>query len=193
VIIRLCLLVRPLVLLFAVPFSAAFPDEPAAPPDDAIAHVKAAYIYNFTKFVTWPDSAFDDDRAPLVVAVVESREGACTHAIAEEIGGKTTPRGRPIVVRAAESLVAAAGAHLVFVADPPSIEPADLRKAVEGRAVLLVGDTPGFAETVGGIGLVVTGNRIGCEINARQAESASLRLNARLAGVARLVRGSAPN
>ncbi len=34
------------------------------------AKVKAAYLYNFARFVKWPGDAFEDEQAPIVIGVV---------------------------------------------------------------------------------------------------------------------------
>ena len=38
--------------------------------ESKVRKVKAAYLYNFTKFVKWPDKAFENDEAPFVIGVL---------------------------------------------------------------------------------------------------------------------------
>lgn len=37
---------------------------------EKVKKVKAAYLLNFLKFTRWPDDAFEDERSPIVIAVV---------------------------------------------------------------------------------------------------------------------------
>src|ERR1700722_10025339 len=52
-----------------------------APRED---QVKAAFIYNFTQFVTWPQDAFASNNSPFVIAIVgdDPYSGASERAMA---------------------------------------------------------------------------------------------------------------
>ena len=166
-----------------------------AQPDDGRAaeyRIKAAYLYNFTRFVEWPPTAFVGEAEPFIVAVVDS-DGAAVSALAEALRGKTTPGGRPIDVRAADDAATAlAQGHIVFVPAGGSFDPASLRAAPGRRGVLVVGERDGFAEAGGTINLVSGGGSVRCEINLAAAERAGLKLSGRLASVSRLVRDATP-
>lgn len=77
--------------------------------------IKAAYLYNFAKFVEWPAQSFTNAEAPLVIGVWgENPFGGELEAIAQ----KHQINGRPIVIRYVTSRQEAAGRTCCFLAPP---------------------------------------------------------------------------
>jgi hypothetical protein len=150
--------------------------------------VKAAYLYNFTKFVDWPPAAFNDAAAPFVVAVVD-RDGAAAAIITDALRDKTTPAGRRIEVRHLRELstAAATACHQIFVTRSAGLEVAQIRAAIGTAPVLLVGETEAFAQEGGIVGFVRMGDAVRCDVNLAGAQRAGIKLSGRLASVARLV------
>ncbi len=72
-----------------------------AQPDDGADNsreyaIKAAYLYQFGRYVQWPAEAFVDERSPLVIGVL----GADSFGgVLDEIARSKQVDGRPIVVR----------------------------------------------------------------------------------------------
>ena len=147
--------------------------------------VKAAFLYNFVKFVEWPDAAFEDASAPFVLAVVGS-DPFGRHL--DDLQGKTV-KGRPIVVRRAASLQALGSFHVLFVpsAGTPDLE--SVLPAAEAMGALTVGDGPGFRARGGMIELVRDGDRVGFEVNLDAARRAGLTISSKLLTLAKLVSG----
>ena len=54
--------------LVIVPFSPARAQTQAQPLSEY--QVKAAYLFNFSRFVEWPQSSFSDPEAPLVIGII---------------------------------------------------------------------------------------------------------------------------
>ena len=147
--------------------------------------VKAAFLYNFTKFVEWPDSAFRDPSAPFVVAVL----GDDPFGDALDVLKGKTAQGRPIVVRRAASLDALGRFHLLFVATSEKSRLESVLPAAEAMHALTVGDAPGFRSQGGIIQLVRDGDRIGFEVNPDASRRAGLKISSKLLGLARAVGG----
>jgi hypothetical protein len=146
--------------------------------------VKAAYLYNFAKFVEWPQDAFKDGSAPFVIAVVgRDPFGA---ALDQILAGKSV-NGHPVEVLRVSDPDQARGAHIVYVgsADGGSVTPA-LRR-VSGDGVLTVGDGEDFAARGGIIGFRTQDRRVRFDINAQRAERAGLKLSSQLLKLARIV------
>ena len=153
--------------------------------------LKAAYLFNFTKFIEWPPAAFDGPASPFVVGVLDP-EGTAAAIIAETLRGKSTATGRAIEVRHLTALPARGGDyHQLFVTRASGLDPATVRTALGRAPVLLVGETDRFAEEGGIIGLVISGDAVRCEVNLAGAERVGVKLSGRLASVARLVRETA--
>jgi hypothetical protein len=147
--------------------------------------VKAAFIFNFIKFVEWPASAFPSPEDPILLSVlgkdpvVESIEG---------LSGKTVS-GRRVVVRKARDLASLERCHILFVGASEKAALAPVLSAVQRWPVLTIGDFEGFAGRGGAIGLIRQDDRVGFEINEESARKVGLKVNAKLLYLGKGVRG----
>jgi hypothetical protein len=159
-----------LLLLLAAP--AATPAQPAAPEYD----VKAAFLYNFTKFVDWPAGAFPDERSSLRICVLGDNPfgNALQAAVGDEIAGH-----RLTVVRS-ESISNPAGCHVLFISRSERERLARILGEVRNAPVLTVADSPGFLEQGGAINFVLDRSKVRFEINREAAERAGLRISSKL-------------
>ena len=154
--------------------------------------IKAAYLYNFTKFIEWPSSAFATAESPFVIGVIDPTD-EMFKVVSETLGGKTTLSGLAIEVRR----IASGGAdltrvQLLFVAHEAALDAATIKASVATSPVLLVGETENFAARGGAIGFLVAGDGVRIEVNLAAAQRAGLKLSGRLASVAHLVREQRP-
>ena len=74
--------------------------------------VKAAFLYNFAKFVEWPPQAFKSPSDPIVIGVLGKNPFG--DALADEVAGKTLG-GRAFQVREVTDAQQASGCQIVFV------------------------------------------------------------------------------
>lgn len=155
--------------------------------------IKAAFLYNFTKFVDWPPAAYREDHAPFVIAVV-AREPKAAAIIEEVLRNKKTLSGRAIVVVAmGESDPIPVGCQLLYLGESAVEEWTRLRRQIADRPVLVVGETKGFAQHGGTINFVVAGDAVHIEINPKRAERVGLKVSGSLASVAQLVWDKEPD
>jgi YfiR/HmsC-like len=170
------------VVLLAAPGTARA--QAAAPEYD----VKAAFLYNFTKFVEWPADAFHDDRSSLRLCVLgEDPFGGSLREIAKE-----EVAGRRLSVWRASLMSDPTGCQILFVSQSESKRLPQILAAVRGAPVLTVGDTEGFLEKGGIINFVLQGSKVRFEINQDVAEQSGLKISSKLLRLAtRVVPGTA--
>ena len=161
--------------------------EPLESPRPTEYEVKAAFLYNFAKFVEWPQAAFDRLRAPLALCIFG----------ADPFGGeldlavrRKTAQGRPVVVRRLAGLGELAPCHVLFVGSAERERFAEVLDAVAGKSVLTVGEDDDFARAGGMISFVVRGTRVRFSIDVGAAERVGLRLSSRLLDLAELKVGA---
>jgi len=147
--------------------------------------VKAAFLYNFAKFVDWPASAFNDAKQPLDICVY-GRDPFGT-ALEDALLGKTIGERRVGLGRAMQ-FQDLAGCHVVFVSASAHESAADLANRLKGRAVLLVGESEGFAASGGTIQFTIEDNRVHFVINPDAADRAGLKISSKLLALAKIVR-----
>ena len=134
--------------------------------------IKAAFIYRFTQFVTWPDDAFAAQDAPFIIATVgdDSLSAALQHVMAGRV-----VNGRPIVVIHFASVDRIKHCHLLFVpASQQGSAPAILAK-VGNAPVLTVGDGDAFMNQGGGFRLFVEDGRMKFELDPDVVTAAGLK------------------
>lgn len=152
------------------------------------AQLKAAFVYNFARFVEWPAASFNDagDRLQLCVA----GQGPVARLL-PELEGRTA-QGRELQVRSISSTTEAKACHMIFVSGVGEPRVADVLQVARGLAVLTVSDVSGFADAGGVIGLVRVDDRLQFEINLIAARARGLKVSAHLLKLARTVKGDKP-
>jgi hypothetical protein len=180
-----------LVVAMSVAFLAGSPGELLAQSDDGsdISReyaIKAAYLYQFARYVEWPADAFVNEQSPLVIGVLGTDPFG---AILEEIAIKKRVEGHPIVIRRFASGSDYTTCHILFISSSvtPEERAAAIRK-VQGTPVLLVGDEPGFAAEGGTINFVMEENKIRFEINTEVAKREQLKISSKLLSLAKIIR-----
>jgi hypothetical protein len=147
------------------------------------AQVKAAFVLNFPKFVSWPASDAAQGR-PFVIGLLGQDEvGEAVRALAQ--GKKLSDR--PLVVRRFTLVSEVAECDLLYLAAGESRRTPVVRAALQGRGVLTVGDWPSFAREGGMIALVADKSRIVFLANPKAAQEAGLAISAQLLSLAKAV------
>ena len=93
--------------------------------------IKAAYLYQFSRYVQWPADAFANDRSPLVIGVLGTDPFG---GILEEIARTKRIEGRPIVVRRFASMAEYTPCHILFVSS--SVGPEQRAAAIQKSATV---------------------------------------------------------
>lgn len=157
---------------------------PAAQADEmAEQQVKAAFLYNFAKFVEWPESAFAGPDAPLVFCVPnDDAFGAALDPLRIK-----TVKGRKIAVKSLSDLQDARACHVLFLGAAAAGRMEGLLSALAGAPVLLVGDSERFVRRGGMIGFILERNKVVFEINEGAAKRTGLVVSSQLLKLARTV------
>jgi hypothetical protein len=147
--------------------------------------IKAAFLYNFTKFVEWPAGTFRGAGAPIVIGVLG--ESSMVDEL-EAIVAERHVNGRAIEIRSVQGATATAGVQLLFVTAEASDEFLALSGAMRGEPVLTIGESPDFAAGTGIIGFVQLGSKVRFEIDMVAAGRARLKVSGQLQKLATSIR-----
>jgi hypothetical protein len=169
-------------LLLTIAWLVFAPSHASAQFDDQ--QVKAAFVLNFAKFVTWPDSPAAAD-APIEVVVL----GADDLARAIEQASAGQPVGaRPVKVRAVRKGGDIGPApQLLFIGASERARLPALLREFDGRPVLTVGDSSGYGATGVVLNFYTSDTRIRFEANTTAAARARLQISSHLLRLARIV------
>jgi hypothetical protein len=144
--------------------------------------VKAAFLFNFTRFVDWPPSSRS---APFCIGV----DGAdpFNSALEDVVKGRSVG-GRVIAIRHFKPGDDATACEVVFISAADPRKAAAFLVQFKGAPILTVGDAPGFCKIGGVIGFSVQGNKVKLDINPDTALRAHLQISSKLLSLASLVR-----
>ena len=137
--------------------------------------VKAAYLYNFVKFVEWPAAA---RTGPLTICVAGRSPFGGT---LDDIVRGESMDGRRVAVRTIQA--PQADCHVVFV--PQGVGAGEYLRAARSAPVLTVGEDPDFIAEGGIINFVRDAGMVRFEIDQEAARRARLQISSRLLRLAR--------
>ena len=147
--------------------------------------VKAAYLFNFGRFTTWPAAGAGGESAAFGVCVLgRDPFGAVLDAMVtgEMIDGKR------VIVRRIARAENTEGCRILFVSGSEDAELGHILQTLVGSQVLTVSDLPQFVERGGMIQFVSDGKRIRFTVNVAAATQVGLTLSSELLRVAAAVR-----
>ena len=150
--------------------------------------VKAAFLYNFAKFVDWPLDAFKDDQSPIYLAVLgDDPFGSALNSLRDK-----TVKGRPLVIKRCKSIEQVAGSHLLFISPSEKGNLRSILDALKGSSILTVSETERFGQQGGMINFFTVDNKIQFEINPDAAQRGKLKISSQLLKLARIVATESP-
>ena len=147
-----------------------------APKGPSEYQVKAAFLYNFVKFVEWPATPAVQE-GPIEICVLgKDPFGGALERVVE---GKTV-NDRPLVIRRIGEIAAARSCQVLFVSASEAGRVSVIIKAVRGWNVLTVSEIERFSERGGIITFLMEGQRVRFRINPKMAASAGLKISSKL-------------
>lgn len=147
--------------------------------------VKAALLFNFTRFVEWPARAFARPDSPVVIGILGPDPFG---SVLDRMVNNETCGGRPIVVVRFSNVAAARDSHLLFITSAERGNLPRILAALRGRPVLTVGDFEGFTAAGGMIRLLKNpADKMQLRINLNATKAADLVVSAKLLRVAEAV------
>jgi hypothetical protein len=179
------LLLRALLLL-AGPAAPAAPQPPPAalPAQPSLeSDVKAAFLYNFGKFVEWPAAAIDGPD-PFRLCVVA--DAGFVSAVDRLIDGESI-QGKRLTRREPASADDARRCHILYIGAGEGERGARLLGAVRQSPVLTVGEGSSFLRQGGAIGFVLDRNRVRFDVSVPAADRAGLKVSSKVLRLARTV------
>jgi hypothetical protein len=180
---HLCRVTKLLVILSWI--FIAVPRSNAQQPKANEFQVKAAYLYNFGRFVEWPDQNASDKSQPFEICVLGADPfGPTLDAVlaSGSIAGKSVAAKRISRPQDINSC------RILFISSSEEGHLKEVLAALDKTSVLTVSDIPRFSERGGMIGFILDGNRVRFDVNLASAQGARLTLSSELLKVATNVR-----
>lgn len=146
--------------------------------------IKAAFLYNFAKFVEWPADRFAEESDPLILCVIG--EDPFGNILDETIKGKNI-RGRELEIIRLKEVDDLKSCHFLYISTSEQRSLPQIIESIGKASVLTVGEMQDFAELGGIINLITRGNKVRFKINVDVANQAGLKISSRLLRLATVV------
>ncbi|HKV24507.1 MAG TPA: YfiR family protein [Candidatus Acidoferrum sp.] len=146
--------------------------------------LKAAMLYNLTRFVEWPSTADAVPQRPLVLCILgrDPFEDSLN-----SVAAAASARGNPVEIRHFQDEKGIRACHVLYIGSSEKKNLTHIISALQGSNVLTVGEMGQFAAHGGMIQFSLIDQQVRFEINLRAASEAGLKISSRLLVLARIV------
>ncbi len=143
--------------------------------------VKAAFIYNFVKFVEWPDGKAIAKQSGIDICVMGESPLMGASSVFK---AASTAKLALSLVQENDATMAANHCHVLFISDSEAGRLREVLTVLKGSPVLTVSDIDGFADKGGMIGFVLNEGKIKVVVNTKSVSQAGMRVDAQLLEIA---------
>jgi len=149
--------------------------------------VKAAILFNFIRFVDWPEAIMPEPPPPRVVAII-GRDALQERVVALASSDALASRVSVLVVKDLDHLAASMEQiQVLYIARSAKKDIPRILDLLQARPVLTVCDDENFVRQGGMMNYVRDDSRIRFDINLDEAEKSRLKMSAKLFGLARVI------
>lgn len=150
--------------------------------------VEAAFLYHFTKYVTWPPRAFSSASDPILIGVLG--DDPFGEDLAQAVAREKPVQGRAVRVVRSRNIADLTRCHVLFISGSEDARLAQDFAALQraNSPALTVGESETFLRDGGAVRFVIEHNKVRFEIDAHNAERAGLTISSRLLSLARNAR-----
>lgn len=147
--------------------------------------LKAAYIFNFSKFVSWPQAAFENEDSDFNIVVFG--DSPITKVLFKAFKGRKI-LNRDISIKVVYRIEDLPEAHILFVSKEMQLETANLIEEIGEKPILLVGDVvESFCQLGGTINFTSRSSKYQFEINNNAANRSHLRISSKLLALSKII------
>ena len=147
--------------------------------------VKAAFLYNFAKFVEWPAGTFASSNDPIGICIVG--QNPFGSALENMVQGKKVG-DRAFAVRRLPDTQQASQCQILFIGAGEWKRTRVLLDAVKSTGVLTVGESDDFTTLGGIINFRLDGPRVRIQVDLQMAAHARLRISSKLLSLAEIAK-----
>jgi hypothetical protein len=147
--------------------------------------IKAAFLFNFTQFITWPKTAFKSADVEFTMCILGKNPfGKTLHKLLKnEVVGE-----HPIVLKIFDELEQTGECHVLYIDDSVKYDLDDIFAFVRGKAILTISDIKKFVQKGGMIEFFKQKRKIRFYISPDSMRDVDLVPNSNLLRVAKIVK-----
>lgn len=160
---------------------------PSVPGESAVLReyeIKAAYLYNFIKYIEWPPPGLPPGLDTITIGVLGENPFGPTLAT---LNGKMA-KDRKLVVKENLSPAELDSCQILFVSPSVKEQMPEILNQLRGKSILTVSETEGFAQQGGIINFIAEKNKVRFEINTEAAKRTGFTISSELLKLAKVVK-----
>ena len=143
--------------------------------------VKAAFLYNFTRFIDWPPSAFSSANAPFVIGIIGNDPFG---EYIEQLVKREYVNNHPIVVKRYNQVIEITGCHILFINIPATKKTKEILLLARNHSILTVSDDDNFTRLGGIVSFYKEHHKVRFKINISSSKTAQLEISSKLLSLA---------
>ena len=144
--------------------------------------VEAAFIYNFIKFVEWPQDSHLSNDGITICVFGEGKTGKAINVLQS-----SDYETKGVLLRKVNSVENIDNCHILYINPSKKQSFNEIINNLEGKHILTISHEDGFAKKGGIINFFIENERINFEINLKAANEAKLKISSRLLNLAKIV------
>lgn len=148
-------------------------------PNSTNTKIKATFIYNFTKYIDWPEK-YKEGNFVIGVLGASSFYNDLTTLLSKKTVGKQI-----FEIKSYTNSESVTGVcHILFITAEQSAQLPEVLKKMKGKSTLIVTEKTGMAKQGSGINFVIENNKQRFELNKTNIEKYNMKVSSTLASLA---------
>jgi len=147
--------------------------------EEAGARIKAIYIYNFTKYIEWPESYKEGN---FVIGVYGTNVPLLSEL--NKMAASKMVGSQKLEIKNIQSPAEAAQCHIIYLLADNSGQLADVLTKIKGKSALIVTDKAGMTKQGSAINFAIVENKQKIELNRSNIEKYKLKVASTLVEMA---------
>lgn len=145
-------------------------------------NLKAAFIYNFTKFIEWKTSPTDNE---FIIGIIGA--SPINDPLVEVIKTETVD-GKKIIIKHFDKAADISDCHILFISRSAGAALDDILAKTAGKGMLIVSEQDGYAKGGTAINFVIVNRKLKFEANVKAINAAGLAASSQLLKLAIIVK-----
>jgi hypothetical protein len=146
--------------------------------------IKAKYLYNFARFVDWPEESFQSPDSPFVIGIIGNDPYGID--LEKTIEGKQI-KNRKFIIKHYQNLENLSSCHILFIGIDNKAGRSQIFNKIKKQGILTVGDDDSFAKDGGMINFIIKKERIRFQINREAVNQSPLKMSTTLLKMAVII------
>ena len=145
-------------------------------------NLKAAFIYNFTKYIEWKTVSADSE---FIIGIIGA--SPINDPLVEVIKTETVD-GKKIIIKQFNKTADISGCHILFISRNSGVALEDILAKTTGKGMLIISEQDGYAKIGTAINFVIVNRKLKFEANVKAINTAGLAASSQLLKLAIIVK-----